>query len=195
MDHLKDKLAAMVPTYSTAGGNATLIYTTDGTVIEDSRTVRWNLRRLARLYAVDLEASRRKQATLLHYTQGLPVPLSASLVLIPLKTRKPVGKNDGCHGYFSYAVIEGVTAAAAGERAKSVVMLSGKHSVPCLFLPSTVRRRIRDGALALERYLAEMSLSGPGDAALCEKAPSGYWRLLEQLVNALVERSSPGESG
>ncbi|NLA26123.1 MAG: hypothetical protein GX878_01875, partial [Firmicutes bacterium] len=97
MERWRDCLAALVPVYDEEGGNGTLIITEKGDVFQDKRTIKWNLRRLARHFSVDLEAVRRNQGEYFHYRQGLPLPLSPALVLVPVKTRRAVGKNDGCH--------------------------------------------------------------------------------------------------
>ncbi len=177
MERFKECLSALVPYYDEDGSNATLIFTTAGAVFPDRRTVKWNLRRLARLYSVDLEAARRNQREFFHYRQGLPLPLSAELVLVPLKTRKAVGKNDGCHSYLNPSAI--VSAAAAREGAKrSTILLPGEHLLPCLYSVQTVRKRLRDGAIALERHRSV--LLSPGCPA------EDFGGLLRELVKALI---------
>ena len=44
----RENLAALLPRYDEDGGNCTRVCTTGGEVIHDRRTVKWNLRRLAR---------------------------------------------------------------------------------------------------------------------------------------------------
>ena len=79
MKRWQDCLAALVPCYSAEGGNATLIFTEDGGVFEDRRTLKWNLRRLARHFSVDLEAARRNQAEYLHQPPSDPTTNRAGL--------------------------------------------------------------------------------------------------------------------
>lgn len=177
MERCKDCLAALVPYYDQDGGNATLIFTTGGEVFEDQRTVKWNLRLLARLFSVDLEAARRNQGEYFHYAQGLPLPLSPALVLVPLKTRNAVGKNDGCHSYLNPSAVMSLDAVEQGK-ARSAILLPGEHLLPCHYTLKTVRKRLRDGAIALERHRAILlSRNGHGP---------GYKDLLEQLVRAFI---------
>lgn len=182
MERWKDCLAALVPYYNHDGGNATLIFTCSGDIIEDRRTVKWNLRRLARLFSVDLEAARRNQGEYLHYSQGLPLPLSLNLVLVPLKTRKAVGKNDGCHCYLNPSAVVDLLEAKEQGNVRSIIVLPGEHRIPCHYTLKTVRKRLRDGAIALERHRAALL---PG-STIPQVSSQDYRKLLEQLVYTLV---------
>lgn len=190
MERWKDNLAALVPFYDAEGGNATLIYTETGEVFEDHRTVKWNVRRLARLFCVDLEAARRKQADYLLSRQGVPLPLSPALVLVPLKTRRAVGKNDGCHSYLNPAAVRGLAAVNEGD-ARSVLTLPGEHLLPCRYTLKTVRRRLRDGAAALERHRDALLKREP----TFQIPPGDYRFLLERFIYSLIEGSGAKPGG
>lgn len=182
MKRWKDCLAALVPYYSAEGGNATLICTVDGDVFEDRRTVKWNLRRLARIFSVDLEASRRNQAEYLHYRQGLPLPLSPALVLTPLKTREAVGRNDGCHSYVSLSAVTDLLEEREQGGGRSIVVLTGGHRLPCHYSLKTVRKRLRDSAIVLDRHRATLLPASEISGA----ANQEYREFLERLVFTLV---------
>ncbi len=182
MERWKECLAALVPYYNHDGGNATLVFTDGGEIFEDHRTVKWNLRRLARLFSVDLEAARRNQVDYLHYCQGLPLPLSPSLVLVPLKTRRAVGKNDGCHSYLNPSAVVELLEAKDQVNVRSLIVLPGDHRIPCHYTLKTVRKRLRDGAIALERHRAALL---PG-ATISHVSSQDYRKFLEQLVYTLV---------
>ena len=181
MERWKDSLSALVPYYNQDGGNATLIFTGSGDIIEDRRTVKWNLRRLARLFSVDLEAARRNQGEFLHYSQGLPLPLSPNLVLVPLKTRQAGGKNDGGHSYLNPSAVVELREAKGEENVRSIIVLPGEHRIPCHYTLKTVRKRLRDGVIALERHRAALL---PG-SAISQASLQDYRQLLEQLVCVL----------
>lgn len=185
MERFKDRLGALVPYYDEQGGNATLIFTAGGEVLSDRRTLKWNLRRLARLYSVDLEATRGNLREYFHYSQGLPLPLSPSLVLVPLKTRRAVGKNDGCHSYVNPAVIVSLAAAAGGGIERSSILLPGDHLLPCRYTLRTVQKRLRDGATALERHRALLRPPKGPD-------PDGYSALLKDLARVLLKSFGDG---
>ncbi len=183
MEQWKDNLAALVPQYDQSGGNATLIYTMEGEVGGDRRTVKWNLRRLARLYCVDLEATRCRFGSYLECRQGVPLPISTVLVLVPLKVRRPVGKNDGCYGYFNPAAVEDVAAGRAGN-AGSVIVLKGGYRVDCHYAPRTVSKRLKSGEFVLDRFRRETA-SCRSTADISVLHPE-QWRFLESLFVALV---------
>ena len=182
MERWKDCLAALVPYYSVEGGNATLVFTEEGDVFTDGRTVKWNLRRLARLFSVDLEAARRNQAEFLHYRQGLPLPLSPTLVLAPLKTRETVGKNDGCHSYVNTSTVVELLEEREQGGGRTIVVLPGGHRLPCHYSLKTVRKRLRDSIIALERHRAVL-LSA---SEISGRASQDYKEFLERLVYTLV---------
>ena len=187
MERFKDRLGALVPYYDQQGGNATLIFTAGGELFNDHRTIKWNLRCLARLYSVDLEAIRRNLREFFHYAQGLPLPLSPSLVLVPLKTRAALGKNDGCHSYVNPAVIVSL-AAGSGEN-RSSILLPGDHLLPCRYTLRTVQKRLRDGAIALERRRALLRPPKEPDS-------DGYSALLKDLARVLLKSfGDEGEEG
>ncbi len=103
----------LVPLYEQDGGNATRIYTATGQIHEDRRTMRWVLRKIARIYSVDLERLRHNVGANLAVSQGVPLPLAPELVLAPLKLRQAIGANDGSIGYVNISAIEKFSGHAA----------------------------------------------------------------------------------
>lgn len=179
----RDELAALLPHYAADGGNCTLICTTGGEVIHDSRTVKWNLRRLARSYSLDLEAIRCNYGRYLGLSQGVPLPLSPSLILVPLKLRRPVGRHDGSCGYLNCLAVEELSAAGP-QRCR--LLLRGNHRLDCLYSELTARKRLKAGEILgdclrgeLERAFAAGGTASPG-------LPREWWALLESLVQAML---------
>ena len=155
IEDYRDAIAALVPFYDEAGGNATRIFTTTGEVIEDRRTLRWIIRKLARIYAIDLEALRQNYGKHLYLSQGVPLPFSKRLVFVPLKFRRVIGENDGAGGYVNICAVEKVEDYSDGDASyKSRIYLSGNQVIPCLFTRKTVERRLRSGDHAYERYIS-----------------------------------------
>jgi hypothetical protein len=155
MEQWKDCLAALLPYYSWSGENATLIFTVHGEVIADRRTVKWNLQRLARFYCVDLQAARSYYARLLHCQQGVPLPFSPSLVLVPLKVRPVIGKNDGSCGYINPEAVQACSGTDQGAT-KCLLRLAGGQTIPSLYTVRTVQRRLQAGRLVAERYRSRL---------------------------------------
>lgn len=184
MERWKDNLAALIPCYDPGGGNATLIYTISGELERDRRTVRWILRRLARACCVDLDAARLRFGEYLACNQGVPLPFTDALVLVPLKVRRPVGRNDGSWGYFNPAAVEDVVVGSDGS-AGSVLLLHGGHLVGCLYTLKTVKKRLQAGSIVLDRFSREKSAIG-ALAAGPDVLPPGQRRFLEQFITILM---------
>lgn len=173
-DH--DHIAAIVPEYSHAGDSTTII-TTDGTILSAPVRVSTVLRRLARAQATDLPALKRLSSRATGRSILAPLPLSAGLVLVPLKVRKPKIKGDPCTGYVnSHAAIAVEKTAAAPYR--TVVKLSGGGNVATLWHTATVNRR-----LSLARLLAP----GSSQPLVLREAGGPYQIELTALVRRLVE--------
>lgn len=183
MEQWMNNLAALVPHYDVDGGNATVIYTTEGKIEPDPRTVKWNLRRLARLYCVDLEAARQRYGGYLECGQGVPIPFTPRLVLVPLKVRRAVGKNDGSSGYFNPAVVEVLPQSAMETR--SILILPGEQRIPCYYTARTVKKRLKAGQFVLECYSKR---AAPGDNAVTDSAnlQRAYDRVLERLIMKIL---------
>ncbi len=194
MEQVKDRLAALIPCYDRQGGNATLIYTTGGEIIPDRRTVKWNLRRLARLYSVDLQAIRQNYGSYLGCRQGVPLPFSAGLVLVPLKIRSPVGKNDGCYGYINVPAVDSIC--PDGDcRGRCVIALAGGYSLTCLYTCRTVQNKIRLAKIALDYYRQDRELSGFSSLLPVWLSPS-WWRLIESIIKTIIqETTNPSPQG
>ncbi|MEW5785474.1 MAG: hypothetical protein AB1767_10445 [Bacillota bacterium] len=182
MVHWKDSLAALIPYYDRDGSNATLVYRTGGQVEEDRRTVKWNLKRLARHFSIDLEAVRKNHGERLGTFQGVPLPFSAALVLVPLKTRQAIGRNDGCCGYFNPAAI---CKYYPDAEKSTVIVLDGGQQISCLFSMRTVHKRLKASEIVLESYRRQLL---PGTAYI--NAPGSEFHSkphsMEPLFLALI---------
>ncbi len=193
MKQWRENLAALSPWYAPDGANSTRIYTTAGAVISDRRTVRWNLRRLARSYCLDLEALRRDCGRYLGLAQGMPLPFSAALILVPLKMRRPVGRHDGSYGYVNCLAVEELTTTTSPGKCR--LLLRGHHNLECLYTEQTARKKLQRGKILQDRCRGELErlLSEEGKSARPD-LPREWWVLLESLVKAMLA-SREGDSG
>jgi hypothetical protein len=71
----------------------------DGTARIDNRKICTVLKSLAHVFAVDISMARTKYSHLAARKISVPIPLHHDLVLIPVKLRKPLAKEDGAFGY------------------------------------------------------------------------------------------------
>ena len=171
-ENYRDTIAALVPFYDDGGGNATRIYTVSGEVMDDRRTMRWAIRKVARVFAADLEVLRKNYGNYLSLSQGVPLPFSDKLVLVPLKLRRVIGENDGAVGYVNVLAAEKVEDHPdpdkdkekdnekdnEKDKFKSIIHLTGNQAIPCFFTRKTAERRLRTGWFARERLLYSNNL-------------------------------------
>ncbi|NLI70871.1 MAG: hypothetical protein GX364_08425 [Firmicutes bacterium] len=153
IEKYRERIAAIVPYYDEEGGNATRIYTIDGENFADRRTTRWVIRRMARVFSIDLEALRKDYGQYLGISQGVPLPISEDLVMVPLKLRQVIGKNDGAGGYVNICAVQKVEEYPDKGVFKSRIHLTGGNYLPCVFNCRTVERRFCSGEIARERYI------------------------------------------
>ena len=183
-----ENLAALIPCYNRQGGNGTLVYRTGGEIIIDRRTVKWNLYRLARYFCVDLDALRKSCGEYLGMHHGVPLPLTASLVLVPLKVREVLAKNDGCSGYFNSAAVTGYF--AGKNRNTTEIILQGGRQINVLFSEHTVRKRLKAAGLARECFQRQRRQDGNGH---CGDRCSLQRAALEPLLLVLLQQISKGD--
>lgn len=148
-DLLELSLAAMLPVYE--GGNATRIIASDGTEEMDPRTCRTVLKNLARIYGIDLAATRKSYGRAINKRHAVPIPFGANLVLIPVKIReKPLGENDGTFGYVNFRDIRQVD--GAGLRACRVALRCDK-TIDILVSRDTVLEYMKNARLVESIYM------------------------------------------
>lgn len=92
-------IMAILPIYIKGQGNCTIFYTKEETV-ELQLTIRTVIRRLCEYYLLDLKSSNKKYGVLLSCKYHPPIPFNKDNIFIQLKTRTPIGRHDGAHGYF-----------------------------------------------------------------------------------------------
>jgi hypothetical protein len=157
-------IIALEPCYGLEGGNATRIYTRQGEILEDKRTLTTLLKRLLKAYGYDLSELRKHYGRYLGCGQGVPLPISRNLVLVQLKMRQPLVDSDSASGYVSVNDIVRISeeAGAKGETpVKCRLTLSGGLSLPCCFTRSFVEKRLNMGRLALDHYRYLHDNTGP----------------------------------
>ncbi|KUO53088.1 MAG: hypothetical protein APF76_14955 [Desulfitibacter sp. BRH_c19] len=89
----------LVPIYSENGANMTEVHLDDGTVAIDGRKICTVIKNLAKFFTVDVETARAKYSKLVDRKLSVPIPLHQDLVLVPVKIRKPIAREDGAWGY------------------------------------------------------------------------------------------------
>lgn len=125
----KKVLAALVPRYHSVYGNATEVIYLDREPVLVPRTVKTVLKNTAKEYAIDLRALKEKYCKLLGCARSVPVPLDRETILIPLKMRRVISKNDSARGYVNCFAIKHVKEKESGA---CLVILRDDRTVECL---------------------------------------------------------------
>jgi len=155
LENCIQSIVALEPCYGPEGGNTTRIYTRQGEMFEDSRRLKTVLIRFLKFYGYDLVELRKTYRSYLGCGQCVPLPVSHSLALVPLKMRQPLVENDGASGYINVTDIVRISEEESSEADKQIkcrIYLKGGLSVPCCFTRQFVEKRLTQGRLALDRY-------------------------------------------
>ena len=147
---------ALEPCLGQEGGNAVRIYTRDGRVYLDERTMKSVLKNICACYNADLSLLRSNYGQYLHIRQDVPIPLSPVLVLVSIKMRRPLFENDGATGYVNLLDVTGISPPGPDREPeiRCLVDLKGGHRLPSLFSEESVRQRLSMANVALDRFKA-----------------------------------------
>ncbi len=148
-------IVAIEPCYGHQGGNATRIYTRHGKVYVDNRRLQTVLKGIVKYYDAGLAMLRENYRDYLGCSQAIPLPLAPQLVMVAVKTRTALNPKDGATGYVNLCDVREIVTVetqAGSESVKCRILLTGGHSLPCLYSTGTIEKRLKYGRLALERH-------------------------------------------
>ncbi|TYP53796.1 hypothetical protein [Thermosediminibacter litoriperuensis] len=182
---IKAGIAAVVPVYEAGAGNATRVITSDGKEHLIGNTCRTVIRRIARAYGVDLAAVRENYGRAVNRRNYVPVPLSPSLILIPVKFReRPLGENDGTVGYLSFYEIREIEEDGSFSR----VLLACGRCLRVLLGKATLLEYMKDARLIAgiyeERHRAAIKAGQVREPESAYLQDGG--KLREELINLLI---------
>jgi hypothetical protein len=149
-------LAMLMPVYVEGGGDMTKIVLRDGTSWLDPRPVKAVLRQVVRYFGIDLTAVRERYGDILGRKLHVPIPLSAHLVLVPLKMRTPRIQKDGTTGYIATHVVQRVIPDRASTRCKLEVQGNGR--VECLQSSGFALQQLRNARIVQTFHKERMSV-------------------------------------
>jgi hypothetical protein len=179
LELIKKEIAAIIPAAHAEGGEAALLINVEGEKFLDRRSTGWIIKRLAQLYNLDLSAAKKNYGPLLGRKRYIPVPLSTTLIFLPLALRTDIFPLERKLGYISLEQIK----ATRKEGDSSAVMLKNGLELSCLNTPATIQLRIRDGRLVQkilkselrEEYPSYTSKRSSGTAVtVCDFSPLFY---------------------
>lgn len=146
-DIFSKEIIAIIPTYLPDRGNCTRVYT-DREELIINMTIKTVIKRLCAHHRLDLRASNRHFGGLISIKNAIPIPLSKDNILIQGKVRKPIGKDDGCMGYFNLNSIKKVKAL----KNDTLIILDNGVEIQCICSPDTIKRHMNHGELIKKLY-------------------------------------------
>lgn len=139
---VQKKIIAMLPHYTGEGANFTRVLLLDGEEVLLQKTIHSTLKCLCQYYHYDLTASNRTCGEMLNIKKTPPIPINENMIFIALKTRTPIGKDDGAYSYINIEMIKKIQ----GEK---VHFKNGDHlKVNCT--QKTIEKNIKQAKLLKE---------------------------------------------
>ena len=173
--YIQEELLALLPRYRDGVGE-TVIYTSEGRYL-DPRGVPWLVERLASYYSLNLLELRRRCGQLLNLRHHISLPLSESLVLLPVKMRQSAELGETTTGFINLQQILQILPPEEKAFAwLSRIQFKCGLQLKTLNTPETLRDRLRQGEVVRKDFLQRRS-RGIAFAGLSRQA------LLEQLPN------------
>lgn len=160
------------PLYMEDGTNGTLVNLGKGNCYQDKRKVKTILKQVAKQFAVDLSAAKANYGRAVGRKDSTPIPMTGSLVLLPVKMRLPVSKDDGSWGYVVLEQIAYYTKVDLLEYKSKVTFKDGSE-VFTLLSTDALYALSRDGELVKKKHLQLMS-TGKGEGQHIYEAAGSY---------------------
>lgn len=140
---IEKRILAIIPKYVSDKGNFTLVYTEKG-IVEIEKSIKTVIKNISNYYHFDLKQSNNTYKNLLYHRKNPPVPFTDESIFILLKTRKPVGKHDGAHGYILIDAIEKIVF-EEGKDIHPKILLTNGELLEVLCTVHTIRKSIKNG--------------------------------------------------
>lgn len=149
------------PYYHQNGGNSTIISFGPADKVIDKRKLKTIINILAKTYAVDLKAAKDKYGHLVGRRSSTPIPLNSAIILIPVKMRVPITKDDGAWGYVVLDKIASCEEANLLEF-KSKVNFKDGSELFTLVTKETFTQLLKDGEYVKTKYMELLQLKATG---------------------------------
>ncbi|MDA8442725.1 MAG: hypothetical protein M0Z55_10180 [Peptococcaceae bacterium] len=149
-DYLED-LLAIEPVYHSEFGDSCKLYLRQNRWVWDKRSIRGVKRALIRGKALNQVLLRKLCSQQLGRELSLPIPLSASLILVPLKMRQPFTGNDSAYGLVNSRGVRKIVDATGGG---CVVLLDPGMELGVVSGRETVLAHLAEGEL-IHKYFVQ----------------------------------------
>lgn len=138
--HLKD-CCAFIPFYEENEGRGTIIYLKDGKTIFSKHSIKKVLDDYCAINFKDIEQLRKISSKVLNKKILNPIYINNEIVMLLVKTIKPIIAGDKCFGYVNLSCIKDFII-----EDKKIELNSGKE-ITYLEKNITIKNRLADGAL------------------------------------------------
>ncbi|NLT96454.1 MAG: hypothetical protein GXW85_13175 [Clostridia bacterium] len=169
----------LVPVYDHLGANSTEVWLEGGNkplIPHKTKTV---LKNLAKVFAVDIAQLKRKYGVLIGKKVSTPLAFHPQLILIPVKCREPLAKDEGAVGYIVHNKIKGVS---PGENKRSVIIFGDGSILECLQGVTSVNLAIAQAEIIARECRKNLQ------TAVQEKEE--LYRIISALMVALEKRKA-----
>lgn len=144
----KGDLVALVPIYSKDLGNVCQAYLYDTSFII-KKPIKSVVRSICRYYMLDLNSLRDHYQDLIGGKNLMPLALSRTNILVPVKLREVLGRNDGAFGYINLKHIKRV----ASQEGSTTLTLNNNIVLRSRSSEKTVRNHINRANIISRCYL------------------------------------------
>lgn len=141
-------ILAILPKYIEGRGNCTVVVKGNGENLILDKNIKTTIGLLGKYYMIDLDEVKKRYREIVLSKNLIPIPLSKEDILVPLKTRYPICKNDGAFGYVNHRFITKVKR----ESMSTWIYLKDNYIVECLSSVETVNLHIKDATIISRCY-------------------------------------------
>ena len=170
----QEEIMAIVPEYVDSKGNCTILHRKDLDYLVLDKTIKTVIRLVGKHYMMDLNSVKDRYSPLLSSRNLIPIPLSRRDILIPMKTRIPMYKNDGAFGYINMKYINDIK---KNGKTTTVILENGLE-IECLCGIDTVNKYLRNGKIISRCY---------EDRAMGVREPEAHYNSLIPATKADIE--------
>ena len=152
---VKKKIMAMLPYYTDEGANFTFIKLLNGEDILFRKTIKSTLKCLCRFYHHDPNASSKTCSEMLGVKKMPPIAINEDMVFIAVKTRRPIGKDDGAYSYINIEMIKKI-------QEETIYFKNGDH-IGVISSRKTIEKSIKQARLLKEMTNNRQMITREGD--------------------------------
>lgn len=154
LEEIWPQIVCFYPFYNSDGANSTWVMLQDGQHLIDKRKTKTLLQAMARIFAADLTALRKKYSTFLGHKGLIPLPLHSNMILVPFRVRRVQYKDHGATGYVVLDQVDHVQPAAGmdADEVMSRIQMLGGAAFDCVEKASTIKKRLMEAYQVKKEY-------------------------------------------